>query len=115
MFSILIVFTLRKNVENSLAMFLGFTMIIYVDSLMKMIWRDPKINFLSIELESCTCRCDYGMPSSTTALVTGMLMFLYYDLKQSGSKSQQLNKVINICMIFLTCVAVLYQGHNSIY
>ena len=81
MLSIFIVFTLRKNVENSLTMFLGFTMIIYVDALMKMIWRDPKINFLSFELEDCTCRCDYGMPSSTLSMVTGILLFLYYDLK----------------------------------
>lgn len=53
MLSIFFVFTFRKNVENSLAMFLGFTILIYVDALMKMIWRDPRLNFLSVELEDC--------------------------------------------------------------
>ena len=81
MISIFVVFTFRKNVENSLAMFLGFTMLIYVDALMKMVWRDPRINFLSNGLEDCTCRCDYGMPSTTLSMITGILLFLYYDLK----------------------------------
>lgn len=114
---IIIIYTLRENSENTFILLFGVTLMIYAQSLLKIVFKDPRPIFLNKMLHSDNCICDYGKPSGHALCSTGILFFIYNDLvihHNFGSVKKFFLKIFFFCLLFLIMASRLFFGVHTI-
>ena len=114
---IIIIFTLRENSENTFVLLFGVILMIYTQSLLKIIYKDPRPVFLSKILNSDWCICDYGKPSGHSLCSTGILFFIYNDLvihHKLNYIQKYFLKIFFFCLLCLIIISRIFYGVHTI-
>lgn len=102
-----LLYIFQRNTKNNIMMLFGSFSLMYFQALFKLLLVDGRPTFYSDKLPSEDCICDYGNPSGHALCTTGLLLFIYQNLKNNWEISKSMQRflkfifiLIGICMGF---------------
>jgi membrane-associated phospholipid phosphatase len=113
---IFILYTLRQDIERSLVMIFSLCMLIYLQALIKLIYANERPIFLSSELDSANCTCDYGQPSGHALSSSGICLLIFDDIRHSLKPRMIWRFLLGFALLILTlavCFSRIYFGVHS--
>ena len=114
---VFLIFTISKNPESSFALILGFAFFLYLQAILKLLYKDPRPVMLSEKLNGDYCICDYGKPSGHSMSSVGMLLLIYSQIRFEYSPSRCFKIFLKIffgSLVFMIMFSRLYLGVHSI-
>jgi len=113
---VFLLYTIRKDIERNLVMILSLAMLIYMQAILKLLYVNPRPIFLSSEIDSANCTCDYGQPSGHALSSIGLCLLIFDDIRKYYKPRFIWQVVICSLLVLLSlliCFSRLYFGVHS--
>lgn len=113
---ILLMFLFQKSLKRNLVIIIGVFMLIYSQALLKLIFMDSRPVHKMGSLDSAFCICDYGKPSGHALCTTGLLLFIYQNIRNNYSltlKQGIFLKIIGSIILWSVCLSRIILGAHS--
>lgn len=114
---VFLIFTISKNPESSFTLILGFSLFLYLQAILKLLYKDPRPVFLSEKLNGDYCVCDYGKPSGHSMSSVGMLLLIYSEIGAEFKPRKFVRfflKVFFSSLVFMIVFSRVYLGVHSL-
>lgn len=116
-FYVVLALIFRKNQESNFSLAFGTFFLMYISALSKMILLGHRPFFISNEVNSSFCICDYGNPSSHAIIGLGTLMLIYTDIVHNEKISRNTAMFMKIIIVLAQAgisFSRLYLGAHSL-
>ena len=113
---ILLMFLFQKSLKKNLVIIIGVFMLIYSQALLKLIFVDSRPVHKMGSIDSVFCICDYGKPSGHALCTTGLLLFIYHNIRNNYSltlKQGIFLKIIGSFILWSVCLSRIILGAHS--
>lgn len=113
---VFLLYTIRQDIERNLVMILSLAMLIYIQAILKLLYVNPRPIFLSVEIDSSGCTCDYGQPSGHALSSIGLCLLIFDDIRKYFKPRVVWQIVICSLLVLLSlliCFSRIYFGVHS--
>lgn len=114
---IVLAFMLRKNQESNFSLVFGTFILMYTAAVSRLILVGHRPFFISNELKSDHCICDYGKPSANAVIGIGNLMLIYTDIVHHHNITKGTSIIMKVAILVIQVYISftrLYIGAHSL-